>query len=307
MIAGGRRYPPPMTRTASPPLILTLALLATGCEREAADPPGLATAGEAESVSGPLAVGDAVPDLPFPDLPGADAAPLSLHDLRGETVLIEFWATWCGPCREAIPHLNALAVEFEGEPVRFLAVSLDDPATVAEFLKTTRFDARVGADQNAAWHDAFGVATVPTAVLIGPDGRLAAVARPGEADAALIDRVAAGRIAGDGSPLPQADPADPDPLLKVVVVPAAGGGEPSWSGAYRGELRGKTAAELVAFALGYGESPDGCSLRAPLPEGRFDLSYRFPPTLDEMTREIGLRAAVLAAFDAEFVGDAEAE
>ena len=281
-----------MIRRPTP--LAVLALLSCGCEPPAVDPPVPAAAGEAGGVvqhdAGPLAVGDAVPDLRFPDLPGSDEPPLSLRDLRGETVLIEFWATWCGPCKQAIPHLNELAAEFEGQPVRFLAVSLDDPATVAAFLETTRFDARAGADENAAWHDAFGVATVPTTALIGPDGRLAAVVRPAEVDVGLVARVAAGEPV-DRTPLPQADPADPDPLLKVVVTPAAGDGGESWSGAYRGELRGKTAAELVAFAFGDADAPP-----ADLPIGRFDLSYRFPPTLGDADCDRMLRNAVGAAF-----------
>ena len=283
-----------------------LPLLVAGCALASPAKPGPPAAGGAGEAAGPLEVGDAVPDLPFPDLPGSEEPPLSLHDLRGETVLVEFWATWCTPCQEAIPHLNGLAEEVAGRRVRFLAVSLDDPRTVAEFLKTTRFDARVGADEDAAWHDAFGVATVPTSALIGPDGVLAAVVRPGEVDAALLARVAAGERP-DAAPLPPADPNELDPLLKVVVSPASGDGGESWSGAYRGELRRKTAAELVDFVISEGEPVVGWNLRDPLPVGRFDLSYRFPPSVDDFARVLMLRAAVRTAFDARVTTDSGAD
>ena len=50
---------------------------------------------------------------------------ISLDDLRGKVVLIDFWATWCGPCREALPHLQKIARKFEGQPLVILSVSLD--------------------------------------------------------------------------------------------------------------------------------------------------------------------------------------
>jgi thiol-disulfide isomerase/thioredoxin len=50
---------------------------------------------------------------------------ISLDDLKGKVVLIDFWATWCAPCREAVPHLKAIAKKFQGQPLVVLSVSLD--------------------------------------------------------------------------------------------------------------------------------------------------------------------------------------
>ena len=50
---------------------------------------------------------------------------LSLDDMKGKVVLIDFWATWCGPCREALPHMQQIARKFEGQPLVILSVSLD--------------------------------------------------------------------------------------------------------------------------------------------------------------------------------------
>jgi thiol-disulfide isomerase/thioredoxin len=55
-----------------------------------------------------------------------DGQRLSLDELRGKVVLMDFWATWCGPCREALPHMKELAKKFEGQPLIVLSVSLDD-------------------------------------------------------------------------------------------------------------------------------------------------------------------------------------
>jgi len=54
-----------------------------------------------------------------------DGQHIALDDLRGKVVLIDFWATWCGPCREALPHIRDIAKKFEGQPLVILSVSLD--------------------------------------------------------------------------------------------------------------------------------------------------------------------------------------
>jgi thiol-disulfide isomerase/thioredoxin len=54
-----------------------------------------------------------------------DGQRISLDDLKGKVVLIDFWATWCGPCREALPHLREIARKFQGQPLVILSVSLD--------------------------------------------------------------------------------------------------------------------------------------------------------------------------------------
>jgi thiol-disulfide isomerase/thioredoxin len=54
-----------------------------------------------------------------------DGQRISMDDLKGKVVLLDFWATWCGPCREALPHMRTLAKNFEGQPLVVLSISLD--------------------------------------------------------------------------------------------------------------------------------------------------------------------------------------
>ena len=54
-----------------------------------------------------------------------DGQHISLDDLQGKVVLMDFWATWCGPCREALPHIQKIAQKFQGQPLVILSVSLD--------------------------------------------------------------------------------------------------------------------------------------------------------------------------------------
>jgi len=54
-----------------------------------------------------------------------DGQRISLDDLKGKVVLLDFWATWCGPCREALPHMHAIAKNFKDQPLVVLSISLD--------------------------------------------------------------------------------------------------------------------------------------------------------------------------------------
>jgi peroxiredoxin len=64
-----------------------------------------------------------------------DGKRLSLDDLQGKVVLIDFWATWCGPCREALPHIRQIAQKFQDQPLVVLSVSLDnDEAKWKDFV-----------------------------------------------------------------------------------------------------------------------------------------------------------------------------
>lgn len=55
-----------------------------------------------------------------------DGRHVSLDDLQGKVVLLDFWATWCGPCREALPHIKKISQKFQGQPFVVLSISLDD-------------------------------------------------------------------------------------------------------------------------------------------------------------------------------------
>src|SRR5271163_1517195 len=64
-----------------------------------------------------------------------DGREISMDDLQGKVVLVDFWATWCGPCREALPHLREVAKKFQGEPLVIVSVSLDsDEQKWKEFI-----------------------------------------------------------------------------------------------------------------------------------------------------------------------------
>ena len=124
--------------------------------------------------------GDPAPDVDLVNVSSGDSIKLSA--LRGKVVLVDFWATWCGPCQGAIAHMNEMAAaNGEAWKDRFVVVPLsidDDVATLKAHVASrgwTGLD-HWWAGEPTGWDNpalkAFAVHGVPTSLLIGPDGRI---------------------------------------------------------------------------------------------------------------------------------------
>lgn len=114
--------------------------------------------------------GDPAPPV---DLPLVGGGRVTLESLRGQTVLVDFWATWCPPCLLEIPELNAVSEELEGSGARVLAISVDGLTleALAEWVgeKGVKYPVALGDTELAT---AFGADAFPFHVVIGPDGRV---------------------------------------------------------------------------------------------------------------------------------------
>jgi thiol-disulfide isomerase/thioredoxin len=109
----------------------------------------------------------AVPALVGIDLNGNS---WNLKALRGQPVLINFWASWCEPCRAEMPSLQTLA---ERRSPRVLAVNFkESPAAVQRFVQQTQLRLPVLLDVDGAWAKQWGVSIFPSTVLIGADGKV---------------------------------------------------------------------------------------------------------------------------------------
>ena len=132
-------------------------------------------------ISGPVATADQQGETPlFPNLAFTaidGSAQTDLDSFRGRPVLLTFWASWCGPCREELPELERLYGELAGSGFVLLTINMDsNPALGARFLKqyginvpVYRMDPRSLAD--------LGLKALPTNVLIDREGRPAMIQR----------------------------------------------------------------------------------------------------------------------------------
>ncbi|MDQ1728908.1 MAG: cytochrome c-type biosis protein [Pyrinomonadaceae bacterium] len=111
-----------------------------------------------------------VPEVPFQTLAGQS---FTLGQLRGNVVLLNFWATWCIPCREEIPVLNTMQHELEARGLKIVGASLEDTASgIESYQKEVRkfeYQVLVGGDEAKA---KFGGSALPTTYLIDREGRI---------------------------------------------------------------------------------------------------------------------------------------
>ena len=111
---------------------------------------------------------------PAPDfaLSGLDGTHWRLSELRGKTVLLNFWATWCGPCRKELPHLEKLHQRFSGDGLVVLGVSDEKADESRAFLEEHGITFPTLNDDAAEVFRRYRVTAIPTTLVIGPDGRL---------------------------------------------------------------------------------------------------------------------------------------
>lgn len=120
------------------------------------------------------------PEISLKKLIGAPAAELkSLEELKGKVVVLEFWATWCEPCVDALPALNLLEERFRGQPVVFIHITDESEAAVLEFLKTQRINGWVAPEAGAEVFKAFRVYGRPYTVVLNKAGAVASFPRSG--------------------------------------------------------------------------------------------------------------------------------
>ena len=114
--------------------------------------------------------GGKTPALALKDLRG------DVHDLaayRGKVVLVNFWATWCEPCRDEMPSLEKLKAGFTGRPFVVLAVNVDEPESrIRTFLTRLPLSFPVLVDHERKFTKAWNVRVLPATFVVGPGGRI---------------------------------------------------------------------------------------------------------------------------------------
>jgi thiol-disulfide isomerase/thioredoxin len=113
-------------------------------------------------------------DLPDVVFEGPDGAPMSLADLKGKVVLLNIWATWCVPCREEMPQLNALQAGLGGGDFEVVAINIDKGGVdkAKAFLEETgATDLAFYADPSAKLFAKLKAVGMPTTLLLNAQGQ----------------------------------------------------------------------------------------------------------------------------------------
>ena len=103
-----------------------------------------------------------------------DGRAVSLAEHAGkDVVLLDFFATWCPPCRESLPHMAQMTKDYAGKNVAIYAVNVgESKALVETFLKENKLELNVLIDETGAAAEAYGVGGIPQQVVIGKDGMI---------------------------------------------------------------------------------------------------------------------------------------
>ena len=102
-------------------------------------------------------------------LKSLDGEPIELSSLHGKVVVLDFWATWCPPCRAELPSIDKLNAEFAGK-VEFLGVNDEDSGTVKAFLKKAGYTFPVLMDGKRQVHRTYGIRSIPVLLVIDRQG-----------------------------------------------------------------------------------------------------------------------------------------
>ena len=139
------------------PVTMALVLLLAGC-----------TTGSTSSGTEEARAGQSAPDFQLKDLDGQD---ISLSSLRGKPVLLNFWATWCPPCRAEMPYLQQIYEEWSDKGLVLLAIDIgESSARVKEFLEANNLSLSVPLDTNQIVAQKYNITGIPTTYLIDKDG-----------------------------------------------------------------------------------------------------------------------------------------
>lgn len=123
-----------------------------------------------EDLSKGLVAGEEVPD--FEVKSAADGKVLKLSSLRGKVVLLDFWATWCGPCRIGLPRTETLYKEMKPKGLEVLAISAEEMDKIKPYVAAKKLKIPFYADEKKGAAIACKVEKLPTTIIIGRDGKV---------------------------------------------------------------------------------------------------------------------------------------
>lgn len=127
--------------------------------------------GQEEADKPPVALGTPAPAFEVVTMEGVKT---KLSDLKGKIVLIDFWATWCPPCRKGLPETQKSFDKYAAKGLAVMAISAETKEVIAPFLKENNYTFPTYVDEAGKANTAFGVTGIPTVAVIDREGKLVA-------------------------------------------------------------------------------------------------------------------------------------
>lgn len=191
--------------------------------------------------------------------------------------MIEFWATWCGSCISEIPRLNRLADQLSNEPIVFVSITDDSEEQLKGFLKSTPMKSWIALDSTRANWSAFDIHSIPTTVIVGPDGGLVAHTRPNNLTAQVLRDVVNQKTVSLPSLETRNSNLDWDrdeidwkdgvsPISEVIIKPISTATTGSWLRPEKNYLTADGAPLQVLVLVAYQTDPFHLDWRIPRPE-----------------------------------------
>ena len=204
--------------------------------------------------------------------------------LRGKVVVLEFWATWCGPCVAAVPHLNQLVASLDPAKFQFISVDDEDPKVVQTFLGKRKMSGWIGIDTTGGIFTKYGAKERPLTVVVDANGRIATKTHPEFLNAADLLAIAAGK--------PLAMPTLPDifaeaegdtkssqpaakPPFEFSLNKAATDEQERRMFSSTGDMDAHGARATILLAFAFDIPLDRIVWETPQPDSRYDLRCKF--------------------------------
>ena len=145
----------------------------------------LATASAMSALAGQPKIGDAFPSLADFKLEG------KLPDLKDKVVVVDFWASWCGPCKASFPAFTELHEKFADKGLVIVAVSIDeDKGDMEGFLKKAKVPFATVRDAKQKLAEKLSIESIPTTFILGRDGKIAALHNGYGGDSTKLELIA---------------------------------------------------------------------------------------------------------------------
>lgn len=175
-----------------PVAVIILALLSCSVSSQQVINVGSSGSQGSGSISPGIANGERIPGIQIPNIQNGNGSSVPLQELKGKIVILEFWATWCGPCIPAMDHLDELKKKFP-EQVEVIAISDESPERIQRFIKNKPSAILFSSDPDHSLQKYFPFHAVPHSVLIDQNGILVANTSPMEITGEVIRSVLQGQ------------------------------------------------------------------------------------------------------------------